>query len=121
MAFNAASFYSVADEMRMKSNADGAHLRTMISRAYYGALIVARDARQISTRGQQGSHQQVINAFAGNNSSDSLVADSLRSLRKLREKADYEPNVPLTRQDGINALAASKRVLHTLGAYPIKP
>lgn len=121
MGFDAASFYSVADELRLKSRADGPHLRTLISRAYYGALIVARDARQIPTKGEKSGHQSVINAFAGVNAQDDAVADSLRTLRSLRERADYEPACNLSGSDGDRALSSSRRVLQTLNAFPARP
>lgn len=116
MAFSPAEFYTLAQGLHLQARQDGAPLRTLISRAYYGALIVARDARQLPTRGE-GGHERVIKAYADN----SLVSDNLRKLRTLREKADYEPMTPLTGNDGQMALSCSKRVLHTLGALPSQP
>ena len=118
MAFVPASFYTLADELRLKAQTDGAHLRTLISRAYYGALIVARDSRGVDTKGDNSSHRLVIAAYAGNNAEDDMVADALRKLKKLREKADYEPNYALCSKDGLQALAQAKRALTTLNALP---
>ncbi len=116
MAFSPAAFYTVAEELRHKATADGAHLRTLISRAYYGALIVARDAKGLPTRGDSG-HERVIQAYMGN-AHDNAVADRLKQLRDLRVKADYQPGTSLTGADGLKALAGCKAVLHALDALP---
>ncbi|OGB68596.1 MAG: hypothetical protein A2486_16175 [Burkholderiales bacterium RIFOXYC12_FULL_65_23] len=113
MAFSPAEFYTLAQGLHLQARQDGAPLRTLISRAYYGALIVARDAKGLSSK-ERGSHQRVIDAYVGQGD----ISDSLRTLRGLREKADYEPRTPLTASDGQRALACSKRVLHALGALP---
>lgn len=119
MTFSPAAFYTIADELRHKAAADGPHLRTLISRAYYGALIEARDAKGLSTKGH-GGHDRVIQAYMGS-SSDKVVADKLQDLRKLREKADYQPTAALTRDDGLKALSACKRVLSILNKLPKPP
>lgn len=113
MAFSPAEFYTIAGELRLKASQDGPHLRTLISRAYYGALIVARDAKQLPTKGE-GGHERVINAYPNG----SMVSDNLRTLRRLREKADYEPKTNLTGNDGQVALSCARRVLQSLQAMP---
>lgn len=116
MAFSPASFYTLADELRLKATADGPHLRTLISRAYYGALIEARDAKRVNTTGG-GGHQKVIDSYKGPQGNQ-LVADSLRTLRSLREKADYEPATALKSADGQIALSSCRRVLQALNKLP---
>lgn len=117
MAFSPGSFYTVADQLRLKATADGPHLRTLISRAYYGALIEARDAKGVSTTGG-GGHQKVIEAYMGAQGNQ-LVADNLRALRALREKADYEPASALKGNDGLLALSSCRRVLTALNKLPV--
>lgn len=117
MAFTPSAFYSVANELLTKSAQDGGHLRTLISRAYYGALIVARDAKSIPTQGERG-HQRVIDAYKGNDAAEDLVSDSLHKLRKLRERADYQPKDDLSRNDGLAALSHSRKVLQALNSMP---
>lgn len=119
MAFSPAAFYTFADELRLKATADGAQLRTLISRAYYGALIEARDAKGLPTKGI-GGHERVIQAYMGN-ASDQVVADKLKDLRQLREKADYLPTANLTSADGLKALSSCKKVLVALNRLPIPP
>jgi hypothetical protein len=116
MAFSPAEFYTLAQGLHLQARQDGAPLRTLISRAYYGALIVARDANpQLRTKGQSG-HQRVIDAYMA--AGDTLVSDSLRLLRSLREKADYEPDYDLNQSDGLKALSSARRVLQSLKAMP---
>lgn len=119
MAFHPAAFYTVADELRLKASMDGGHLRTLISRAYYGALIVARDAKGLSTKGRNG-HEQVIQAYK-DTASNEVIADALSKLRTLREKADYQPCCDLSKSDGERALASCKKVLAALKALPQRP
>lgn len=118
MAFAPADFYKVAQELSGQAQTDGGHLRTLISRAYYSALIVARDAKPGTTTTGTSGHQAVINAYCSTNQQEQMIADCLRDLRKLREKADYQPKSNLTRSEGQSALASCKRVLSTLGALP---
>ncbi len=119
MAFQPATFYTVAHELRVNATMDGGHLRTLISRAYYGALIVARDAKNLSTKGESG-HLAVISAYAGS-ASDEIIADALKTLRGLRVKADYQPEWNLSRGDGDMALANCKKILKQLKALPTNP
>lgn len=120
MAFSPAGFYTVAEELRLKAQADGPHLRTLISRAYYGALIEARNARNVSTQGKSG-HSAVINAYDSGGAQDDAVRDALRNLRRLREVADYEPGKNLSANDANVALASCKRVLSIVGTLPQRP
>lgn len=120
MAFSPAGFYTVADALRLKESVDGPYLRTVISRAYYGALIAARDNKGISTK-QQNGHQKVIDAYKYGNSQDEMLADHLSKLRSLREKADYQPRTNLTSGDALLALANCKKVLFWLGQLPPRP
>lgn len=120
MSFNAPDFYLVANDLLKRSERDGPYLRTVISRAYYGALIAARDANNISTRGSASGHQAVINSYLGN-SHNKVIADNLRDLRKLREHADYEPTTHLIKGDALSAVAKAKKVLSLLNQLPVSP
>lgn len=117
LPFAPESFYELAYLLSMQSNGDDAKLRTCISRAYYGALIVARDAKRLSTQGP-GGHDNVINAYLTGNHTDAVIGESLRSLKKLRKKADYDPHLPCSKTDGTNALTYSSKVLKMLGVKP---
>lgn len=120
MAFSAPDFYTVACELVAKATKDGPYLRTLISRAYYGALIAARDARHIRTDGLPSSHDFVINSYKGN-FADKVISDHLIILRKLRKKADYEPKTDLTYGDALTAVSSSKKVLVALKVLPAPP
>lgn len=119
VAFQAESYYSQAQQLLQTSRSDDAALRSAISRAYYSALIVARDAKGISTRGQSG-HQAVINGYSGN-AAENVVADSLRKLRALREKADYQPKATCVNTEGHHAIAHARKVLSFLRKLPATP
>lgn len=108
--------------MQRQSKGDDAPLRSCISRAYYGALIVARDAVQppISTFGK-GSHKAVIDHYRVRgkaNPKDKIISDALANLKDLREIADYEPTTACKPTDGHKAMTESSKVLKTLGAFP---
>ena len=75
---------------------------------------MARDAKGASSVGQTG-HKDVINKYQAGDAKQQAIADSLKSLKKLREKADYEPQTPCARADGTDAVSQSAKVLKLLG------
>lgn len=121
MAFDPATYYTLAEEMRLKASTDGPYLRAMLSRAYYSALICARDAKSIppATKGT-GSHEAIIQAYMGIDAQNDQLADHLNDLKTLRVKADYQPGYDLKPDEGLTALSKAKWVLRTLGRLPPK-
>jgi len=117
--FQAELYYSQAQQLLQASRSDDAALRSAISRAYYSALIVARDAKGLATRGRAG-HQAVIDGYSGN-AADNVVADNLRKLRALREKADYQPKETCMNAEGHHAIAHARKVLSYLRKLPAPP
>lgn len=116
MAFDPATFYTVAHWLS-RSAASEAHLRSCISRAYYGAFVVARDSAHISTLGPDG-HKRVIKHYAEGDSIDQLIADSLKSLKVMRERADYESGVTCPSSEGTKAMTLSAKVLKIFDKLP---
>lgn len=114
------SFFTLAQQLRSASSKDDAELRSAISRAYYAAFLVARDAKGMSSRGVSG-HAAVIDTFMTGNGADIAIGNRLSTLKKLREKADYETRSCCTGKDGANALLTAQKILMDLNALPQSP
>jgi len=85
--------------------------RTIIGRAYYAALICARDFTGTATVGPQG-HKAVVHALKLKNPQ---AGNNLDSLRQLRHKADYESSAIISDRDVGIALRNSLMVLNAVG------
>lgn len=114
--FDPATFYSLATALQPRAKPNDATLRSVISRAYYGALITARDVAGLNPRGID-THDQVITHY-GRNATESMIATNLRSLRQLRNKADYSSSSACTIDEGLQAISQSKKVLQVLKRLP---
>jgi hypothetical protein len=119
--FNPLDFFSFASWCYdvKPAIASSSLIRTIINRAYYAALISAREATKISTKGSDG-HTNVVTALRR---IDVYAANKLDSLRLKRRKADYELNCQLTDRDAMISLGESREVLYNLGCSipPGKP
>lgn len=115
--FAPASFYALAHLLRLQSKGDDANLRTSISRAYYGAFIVARDAKGASSLGPSG-HSAVINEYRQGDAKEQSISDNLKALKWLREIADYQPRTQCLSKYGTDAMTQSAKVLRALGVTP---
>lgn len=115
--FSPSSFYALAHLLSLQSKGDDAQLRTSISRAYYSAFIEARDAKGLSSRGATG-HKEVISRYKNGDAREQSIADHLKSLKWLREVADYEPTTPCKTVYGTDAISHSAKVLKALGIAP---
>lgn len=116
MSFDPATYYNLAQGLlsQAQKDGDGAHLRALISRAYYAALIVARDEAKVSSQGA-GGHQRVISTYQKYGTSrDNGIARRLVALHALRLMADYEPKNDLTAKDARSALTQTSKVLKAL-------
>lgn len=110
--FDPADFYAFASWLfHTKPAASSQALRrTIIGRAYYAALICARDATGSSTSGANG-HKNVVDALR---KQDLAAGSKLDSLRLARQKADYE-NPSVTSRDVEISLKAAQIVLEAVG------
>lgn len=88
--------------------------RTIIGRAYYAALICARNVTGSSTLGQDG-HKNVVNALRRKNS---RAAGKLDSLRITRHRADYTLDIHISRREVEICLKDTLTVLRELGLLP---
>ena len=119
--FEPVDFYALASWLydTKPSSASEALRRTIIGRAYYAALICARDHVSVSTTGA-GGHSNVIDALK---KVHPTAARKLDALRLSRRKADYEVGSPVNDRDVGISLGDALVVLRALGKAPtsIKP
>ena len=96
--FDAAEFYSLASWLHdtKPSSSSQALRRTIIGRAYYAALISARDFLGQSTIGDKG-HKAVVDALAQKVSTQ--ISAALNALRMKRADADYRPEKVISPRD----------------------
>jgi len=110
MPFNPTEFYEFSSWLNShlpSTDFKQSVARSIISRAYYSALLNSSDFTGART---SGGHVDVINALKSRNPN---VGNKLHSLKLLRQKADYEkPNV--SQLDINKALRDSKNILNYL-------
>ena len=114
--FNPAEWYSLASWLFDTKPAMSSQClrRTIIGRAYYAALICAREVTGSKTVGQ-GGHNNVVKALRGSNSTAAVKLDSLRLKR---QSADYFPDKEVTVRDVEISLMDSRTVVNALGKTP---
>jgi hypothetical protein len=87
--------------------------RSIVSRAYYAAILVARDAARIGN--PRNTHEITIEAYRRGSAQEVSIGNRLDGLRKLRTDADYEMNKGCTRREAGEALTRSRSILGLLG------
>jgi len=99
MAFEWKAYVELARELEKQALAASnkeAWYRTVISRAYYGAFCHARNYAQVEhkfqPKGEADDHKRLTALFVGK---FTQVGKRLKSLRQLRNMADYENDPPL--------------------------
>lgn len=115
--FAPVSFYQLASDLHAASNGDEAQRRSAVSRAYYAAFLVARDAKGISSRERDG-HKLVIDAYMKGNEDDISIGNRLATLKHKRVKADYLVHETCSQRDSGSALQTAQKILIDLGAIP---
>jgi hypothetical protein len=88
--------------------------RSTVSRAYYAALLVARDAKGITTT--QDTHRVTVARYKGGSANDVTIGNRLDMIRVLRVRADYEMTRTCVRREAGEALKRSRELLMKLGA-----
>jgi hypothetical protein len=110
MSFNPTEFYEFSSWMNTMRPATGFQqpvARTIISRAYYAALLNSSDVTGAQTL---GGHDGVINALKSKNLT---TGNKLFALKILRQNADYE-RAGVTQSDINKALRDTKSILNYL-------
>lgn len=82
--FNPNSFVDLAEDL--SKHQDQAERRTAISRAYYGVFLFARSIASVHSK-QSDAHGLTRKYFESIGASS--IANALREMRSLRNKADY--------------------------------
>jgi len=118
MSFAPENFYHLASDLynEARINSCEAKQRTVVSRSYYGAFLAARDASTVSA-GSANVHQDVINYYF-NVGGKAAVANWLKSLRRMRNDADYDLITPCTANNSGQSLKNSLSILKNLGVLP---
>lgn len=107
--FDPERFLEVAE--RMAAPTDEANGRTAISRAYYGAFLLARDMADIKDMTAR-AHAETRRHYA--ECGEKEVAEDLQSLRTARNLADYRTDLRVTHLVCDEAVKTSRRVRSAL-------
>ncbi len=92
-------------------------LRTAINRAYYGAFLTARDSAGISFS-QANVHIAVASHYR--DEKNGIVANNLDSLKRLRQKADYEPGIQIGVSEAKTSCSTAQRIVNEINKLAAK-
>ncbi len=113
MAFKPVDFYYLAGWLFKQQNPhDEARARAVVSKAYYGAFLEARDKAGIADK-SSGVHKKVHDYYF--TAGKLALANRLDELRIKRNEADYDTTLTITSRDSGKALAQTKKILEELG------
>ena len=109
--FDGNSFYEFASELYTDATYDEkAKIRTIISRAYYGAFLVAKEKAGFYGV-VSGVHRKTIEFYE---QSDKKISGKLKDLKLKRENADYNLIKDVQKRDEGLAMKLSKELLELL-------
>jgi len=113
MAFNPVDYYHLAGWLYKQQNPHSEALaRTVISTAYYGAFLEARDKAGIADKSSV-VHKKVHDHYF--TAGKLALANWLDVSRVKRNDADYDTTLTVTSMDSGKALARAKKILQELG------
>ena len=113
MPFDPIDFYYLAGWLYLQSSPhDEARARAIVSRAYYGAFLAARNRAGIGDK-SSGVHKRVHQYYT--NAGRAALANRLDDSRIRRNDADYDTTLKITSLDSGNALKLAKRILAEVG------
>ncbi|MFO0927133.1 MAG: HEPN domain-containing protein [Gemmataceae bacterium] len=110
---------------RLAAGATEAEWRSAVSRAYYATFHVARrllTQLQFVVPRADRAHQYLV--FRLSNSGDTGIEQAgrdLESLRRLRNRADYDESPPLTQPQALAAVRVSESIIQLLDAANQEP
>ncbi len=88
-----------------------ASYRSCVNRAYYAAFLAAREKAKIKND-DRSVHQKVIEYYT--NKKETTLANRLKTLRALRQDADYELSNNITDRETASALRYANLILASL-------
>lgn len=113
MAFKPVDYYYLAGWLYKQQYPHSEALaRTVISKAYYGAFLEARDKAGIVDK-SPGVHRTVYEHYSS--AGKPALANRLDGSRVKRNDADYNTTRTITSRDSGIALARAKKILQELG------
>jgi uncharacterized protein (UPF0332 family) len=106
------AFYSQAQEWFDSGDAEiSVTARSIVSRAYYAAFLVARDKASLGEDESFEIHRRVLNYYEQHKPD---LANQLFQLRRLRTDADYKMQKQCVRKQAREALERSRAILKSL-------
>lgn len=112
MPCTAEEILALAVKLYGGGNSTETDIRSAISRAYYAALLCARDHATLTTEGTD-THKRVIEHYQS--VKGSKVASRLLSMKKKRQIADYQLSATVSGREASTALGEATAVLAELG------
>ena len=113
MAFKQVDYYYLASWLYKQQNPyDEARTRAVISKAYYGAFLEARNKAGIADKSGQ-VHAKVHDHYI--NVGKLALANRLDESRLKRNEADYDTTLTITSMDSGKALGRARKILQELG------
>lgn len=117
MAFKPVDYYHLAGWLFKQQNPyDEARARTVVSKAYYGAFLEARNNAGIADK-SSGVHKKVHDHYF--KAGKLALANRLDDSRIKRNDADYDTSLAITSMDSGKALARARKILQELGVVLI--
>lgn len=119
MLFDPVEFFHLAEFLYSEQKHQAGY-RATIGRAYYAAMLFARNKAGISSRGV-GGHQSVVNFYRANSDANlAVIGNRLDDLRASRANSDYECTIVISSREAGKCLAQSREILNKLGCTLIK-
>lgn len=113
MAFKPVDYYHLAGWLYTQQNPQAeARFRAVISKAYYGAFLEARNRASIFDK-SAGVHKKVRDHYF--DAGQLALANRLDESRVKRNAADYDTTLTITSRDSGKALARARKILQELG------
>ncbi len=112
MPITPSDFYVHAGELFDTDGASEACLRSVISRAYYAAFLAAREAMQVGAQ-TRDVHALTISVLLDRGHTG--IGNRLQRFRIDRNRADYDLQRAISRNNAGEALKLCRRILDDLG------
>ena len=112
MAFKPVDYYYLASWLYKQQNPyDEARARAVISKAYYGAFLEARNKAGITDKASS-VHAKVHDHYV--KTGNLALANRLDESRVKRNQADYDTTLSITSMDSGKSLARARKILEEL-------